>query len=156
MPTPDFVLELRKKIGHDLMWSPGVAGVVINEAGEVLLCRRADNGEWTTITGMLDPGEHPVDGLLREIEEETAVQARVERLIEVSTTDVVTFANGDRSQFLTLAFRCAYVGGQAMVNDDESADVAWFAPEDLPPMRPAHTRRVAVALGKEPLPDYLR
>ena len=31
MPTPEFVLELRKKIGHDLLWLNGVTGCEIKE-----------------------------------------------------------------------------------------------------------------------------
>ncbi|MFF3039463.1 NUDIX hydrolase, partial [Arthrobacter citreus] len=118
MPTPDFILSLREKVGHDLLWLPGVAAVVFNPAGEVLLCRRADNGRWTLITGILEPGEEPGPGLLREVEEETGVQARLEHLIHVGTTDPIMFPNRDRCQFLNLVFRCAWVAGTARVNDD--------------------------------------
>ena len=31
MPTPEFVLELRKKIGHDLLWLNGVTGCVLDD-----------------------------------------------------------------------------------------------------------------------------
>ena len=67
MPTPDFVIELRKKIGHDLLWLPGVTGLVIDDAQRVLLVRRADNHRWTLVTGFLDPGEQPAAGIVREI-----------------------------------------------------------------------------------------
>ena len=33
MPTPEFILELRKKVGHDLLWLMGVSGYVEDEAG---------------------------------------------------------------------------------------------------------------------------
>ena len=33
MPTPEFVLELRKKIGHDLLWLNGVTGCVLDDRG---------------------------------------------------------------------------------------------------------------------------
>ncbi|MER2136827.1 MAG: NUDIX domain-containing protein, partial [Arthrobacter sp.] len=108
MPTPDFILSLREKVGHELLWLPGVAAVVFNPEGEVLLCRRADNGRWTLITGILEPGEEPGPGLLREVEEETGVQARLEHLIHVGTTDPIMFPNQDRCQFLNLVFRCAW------------------------------------------------
>ena len=55
MPAPDYVLKLREKIGHDPLWLPGVRGVVVNDAGEILLGRRADNGNWALITGILEP-----------------------------------------------------------------------------------------------------
>ena len=32
-----------------------------------LLARRADNGAWSPVTGIIDPGEHPGDAALREL-----------------------------------------------------------------------------------------
>lgn len=154
MPTPDFVLSLRQKIGHELLWLPGVAAVVFNEAAEVLLCRRADNGRWTIITGMLDPGEEPGPGLLREVEEETGVQARLEHLIHVGATDPVTFPNQDRCQFLNLVFRCAYVTGTARVNDDESSDVRWFALDALPELNAGHRMLIELARTSTGVPVF--
>ena len=54
-PVPDFVLALRDKIGHDPLWLPCVTAVV-RRADQVLLVRRADNGHWTPVTGIPDPG----------------------------------------------------------------------------------------------------
>ena len=45
MPTPEYVLALRAGVGHDLLWLPGVTAVVLR-GDDVLLVRRADNGEW--------------------------------------------------------------------------------------------------------------
>jgi 8-oxo-dGTP pyrophosphatase MutT (NUDIX family) len=58
MATPDFVLALREKIGHDELWLPGVTAVVLR-GSEVLLVRRADSGAWTPVTGIVDLGEEP-------------------------------------------------------------------------------------------------
>ena len=41
MPTPDFVLALRRVVGHDPLWLPGVCGVVFDDAGRVLEFVRA-------------------------------------------------------------------------------------------------------------------
>ena len=58
MSTPEFILSLREKIGHDPLWLPGVKAVVLRaEDSEVLLVRRADNGRWTVPAGIPDPGE---------------------------------------------------------------------------------------------------
>ncbi|WP_312180098.1 NUDIX domain-containing protein [Arthrobacter sp.] len=154
MPTPDFILSLREKVGHDLLWVPGVAAVVFNQASEVLLCRRADNGRWTIITGILEPGEEPGPGLLREVEEETGVQAKLEHLIHVGTTDPVTFPNLDRCQFLNLAFSCSYVAGTARVNDDESSDVAWFALDALPELNTRHRMLIDLARTSTGVPVF--
>jgi hypothetical protein len=48
------VLELRKKVGHAPLWLTGVTAVVFR-GDDVLLVRRADNAEWTPVTGIIDP-----------------------------------------------------------------------------------------------------
>ena len=44
MATPEFIVSLRQRIGHDMLWLPGVSIVVVDEAARILLGRRADNG----------------------------------------------------------------------------------------------------------------
>lgn len=156
MPTPDFVLRLREKIGHDLLWLPGVTAVVLDDRNRVLLGRRADNGHWTLITGILDPGEQPAVGVVREVLEETGVVAVVEHLAEVYAGGPMEFVNGDRAQFLTLNFRCRYVSGEARVNDDESAEVGWFGLDELPELTDYHRARLKSALGATGVPDFVR
>ena len=138
MPTPDFIIELRKKIGHDLLWLPGVTGLVIDDAQRVLLVRRADNRRWTLITGCLEPGEQPAAGIVREILEETGVTASVLRVLAVEATNQATHANGDQTVFMDVAFVCAPTAGTAHVNDDESIDVGWFPIAELPDLPERH------------------
>lgn len=141
MATPDFILALRKKIGHDELWLPSVTGLVLDDRDRVLCVQRRDNGRWTLVTGILDPGEEPAAGVRREIQEETAVHARVERVLGIGVSGPVTFDNGDRSIFLDTALLCRAVSGEAKVNDDESVDVRWFALADLPEL-PARQDRI--------------
>jgi ADP-ribose pyrophosphatase YjhB (NUDIX family) len=154
MPIPQFVLELRAKIGHDLLWLPGVTAVVFDDDGRVLLVRRADNGRWTLVTGCLEPGEQPAAGAVREIEEETAVVAEVERVLAVESLPVTDYDNGDRAGFLDVAFRCRAVSGQARVNDDESVDVGWFGLGDLPDLPERHLQCIQDALSDSTEPRF--
>lgn len=82
MPTPEYILSLREKIGHDLLWLPGATAVVLHE-GRILLGRRADNGNWAPITGIVDPGEEPAAAAVRECLEEAGVVCEVEGLAGV-------------------------------------------------------------------------
>ncbi|WP_026819246.1 NUDIX hydrolase [Arthrobacter castelli] len=149
MPTPDFVVELRQKIGNDLLWLPGAIGVVFDADGRVLLGKRSDNGKWTLISGMLEPGEQPAQGLAREVLEETGVSVEVETLIDVRADRPVEFGNGDKVQFLSLTFRCRAVGGRAQVGDDESVEVGWFWMDELPDLPPHHLDRLQIAVENE-------
>ncbi|MCB5280826.1 hypothetical protein [Arthrobacter sp. ES1] len=37
MATPDFILKLRGRIGHESLWIPGARAVVFDDDGRVLL-----------------------------------------------------------------------------------------------------------------------
>ena len=120
MAVPDFIQQLRRSIGHDLLWLPGCTAVVLHE-GKVLLGRRADNGNWGLITGIVEPGEDPGVAARRECLEETGVEITVDALVRVKAGGVVEFPNGDRCQFLDHTFLCSYVGGDARVRNRHDA-----------------------------------
>jgi ADP-ribose pyrophosphatase YjhB (NUDIX family) len=155
MPTPDFVLELREKIGHDLLWLPGVTAVVLDADDRVLLVRRADDGQWTLVAGMLEPGEQPAVGIVREILEETGVEAEIERLVSIEAMEPSAYPNGDRVQYLDLAFRCRPLRGEARVNDDESSEVGWFDLDSMPDLPPREARCLTRALQPDAAPWFV-
>lgn len=132
MAIPAFVTRLREGVGTDLLWLPGVSGVVLDEEGRVLLGRRADNGRWAVLSGILEPGEQPAAGLAREVLEESGVQVEVLALTSVLTGEPVHYPNGDRAQYLDLCFWCRPLAGEAHVADDESLEMAWFPTDALP------------------------
>jgi len=149
MPVPPFVLALRERIGHDMLWLPGVTAVVLREDGprpRLLLVRRADTGEWAPVTGIVDPGEEPAVAAVREVLEEADVVATAQRLAFVSVVGPVTYDNGDESQYLDLTFRCRWESGDPFPADGENTEAGWFDLEDLPPMSASLSARVAAAL----------
>ena len=160
MTVPDFILELRRGIGHDLLWLPGVTAVVRRDARpgtgagtEVLLVRRSDDGTWTPVTGIVDPAEEPAVAAAREAREEAGVVITVDRLARVGVTDEVVYPNGDRTVYLDLTFACTWRSGEAHVADDESTEVRWCTPAELdtlePPMLPVMRERIEAALADE-------
>ena len=150
MTTPDFIRDLRASAGHQLLWLPGVTAVVFDDEGRVLLGRRSDNGRWSLVGGITEPGEQPAACAMREVEEETAVQCVVERLVLVQALKPVTYDNGDVCQFMDITFRCRAVGGEARVNDDESLEVGWFEVDALPDIKEFGQTRVKQAMSDAP------
>lgn len=149
MPIPPYVVHLRSMIGTELLWMPGITAVVLRArpegVDEVLLVKRSDNGRWTPVTGIVDPGEDPHVTAVREVEEEACVVAEVERLVWVAASGVVTHVNGDLGQYLDHTFRCRWVAGDPRPGDDESTDARWFPLDGLPSMSDLHRERIAVA-----------
>ncbi|MEV4810859.1 NUDIX hydrolase [Micromonospora avicenniae] len=140
MGTPDYILRMRKHIGHDLLWLPSVSAVVRNDVGELLLGKRTDDGRWSVVSGIVEPGEQPATAVAREVREETGLDVEPIRLSSV-VSHPHTYPNGDRCEYLNLGFECRLLGGDARVNDDESEAVEWFAPDRLPELD-AHARLV--------------
>jgi 8-oxo-dGTP diphosphatase len=158
MAISEYLRDLRAKIGHDLLLTPGVAAVIINEAGEVLLQRRSDNGEWGLPGGAMEPGEEPAETLVREIREETALEVVPERIVGVySGSDFrVRYDNGDEAMIVSITFACRPLAGEPRVNDDESLEIRYFAPGALPSMEPRHLMRIEDALRNDPRARFRR
>src|SRR5689334_4694735 len=131
MPIPEFITEIRALVGQHPLWLPGVTAVVRRE-DEILLVQRSDNGAWTPVTGIPDPGEEPAAAAVREVREETGVTARVDRLASTGVHGPITHANGDIATYLDLTFACTWLAGEPYVADDESRAVAWVRRVDLP------------------------
>lgn len=148
-PIPDFIVDIRTMIGHHPLWLPGVTAVITRGDDHVLLVKRADNGEWTPVTGIVDPGEEPAVAAAREALEEAGVVISVDRLASTAVLDEVTYANGDRASYLDLTFACTWISGTAYVADDESTDVRWWPIADLPEMSEHMRARLAAGLSEE-------
>ena len=63
--------------------SVSVAGIVVNNADQVLVVQRRDNGHWEPPGGVLELDEQFEEGVHREVREETGMDVRVERLTGV-------------------------------------------------------------------------
>ena len=157
MPTPDFVLSLRSRIGTDPLWLTGVTAVVTRGSGddqELLVVRRADNGAFTPVTGIVDPGEEPAVAAEREVLEEADVVAVAERLAWVQVLPEMTYANGDRAQYLDHTFRFRWVSGEPTPGDEENTHAAFFALDALPPMSSEMRGRIERALQPDGPADF--
>ncbi len=148
MPIPDFIVELRRAVGTAALWLPGVTAVTIRDRN-VLLVKRADNGAWTAVTGIVEPGENPADCAAREVSEETGVSARATRLAWVHVTRPTVHANGDRAQYLDHVFRMQWLSGEPFAADDECTEAAWFDLDELPPMTENMRRRITLSVSDD-------
>jgi 8-oxo-dGTP pyrophosphatase MutT (NUDIX family) len=149
MPIPEFIVELRRRVGHAPLWLIGITAVVICDK-QVLLVRRSDNQAWTPVTGIVEPGENPADCAVREVFEEAGVHATARRLAWVHVTRPVVHANGDHAQYLDHVFAMEWVSGDPFPADDESLEARWFDVAELPDMSDDMRRRIRHAKDDEP------
>jgi len=148
VPIPEFIVELRRAVGDAPLWLAGITAVTVRDQ-KVLLVKRSDNGAWTAVTGILEPGENPADGAAREVLEETGVSARATRLAWVHVTQPTVHANGDQAQYLNHVFRMEWLSGEPFAADDESTEAAWFDLDQLPPMTANMQRRIALCVSDD-------
>jgi 8-oxo-dGTP pyrophosphatase MutT (NUDIX family) len=149
MPIPEFIVELRRYVGHAPLWLIGITAVVIRDQ-QVLLVQRADNQAWTPVTGIVEPGENPADCAVREVFEEAGIQVVARRLAWVHVTRPIVHANGDHAQYLDHVFRMNWVGGEPFPADDESLCAQWFDLAEVPHMSADMRRRIELAIDESP------
>lgn len=136
MATPQFILDLRTRIGHDPLWLMGVTACIINSKHELLLAKRADTNQWALIYGIIEPGEEAADCAVRETLEETCVPCTIDALVALTSSPrMITYVNGDQAQYMDHMFIGHATDEQAAlarVGDGENTAVGWFAQEALP------------------------
>ncbi len=110
----------------------GVGGIVI-ENGLVLLIRRGTPpmcGEWSIPGGKLEAGETLVEGVQRELLEETHLQVRVLDFIEVFERIFTDSYGGVEYHFVVLDYFCERAAGDIRAGGDV-LDVRWVTEEGL-------------------------
>jgi 8-oxo-dGTP pyrophosphatase MutT (NUDIX family) len=116
------------------MIRPGVAAVIFDAAGRVLLHHRRVGDGWAPPSGAVEPGEAVPAALVREVREETGLTVHAEGLIGVYSDpayQVVAYPDGRRIHFVTCLFRCR-ASSSAVRGNDEGRAWEWFAPDALP------------------------
>ncbi|MEZ4620766.1 MAG: NUDIX hydrolase N-terminal domain-containing protein [Caldilineaceae bacterium] len=125
--------------------SPVVTGAaaVINQTGQLLLMRRADNGLWVMPGGQLEVGESPAAGVVRETLEETGIRCVPKVLSGVYDSRI--WDQGSVQHVYRFTFLCAPISEQAEPpsHAHETLEIGWFAADDFPTdLHPAHLKRI--------------
>lgn len=119
--------------------SVSVAAVVVDDHDRALLIRRRDNGHWEPPGGVLELDEDIIEGLRREVAEETGLQVEPSALTGV-------YKNMTRG-IVALVFRCRHTGGRASTAS-ETAEIRWATREEVTDLAdPAYAVRILDALG---------
>ncbi len=107
------------------------AAVLVEEAGRLLLVRRVNEpfrGLGTLPAGFVDAGEDPARAAERECLEETGLQVRVTKVL-----DVFAGREHPRGADFVIVYLAEVRGGALQAGDDADR-VEWFSRSALPPL----------------------
>jgi ADP-ribose pyrophosphatase YjhB (NUDIX family) len=137
--------------------------VCVDASSGLLLCRLSDiterPGWWTLPGGGIDFGEHPEEGALRELHEETGLVGKIVGLLAVDSLrrtlraterDRLGFADGAQCDYhsVRIVYRTEIIGGDLRDETDESTDMAaWFTHEDAATLPLVELGRLGVELA---------
>ena len=115
-----------------------VVGVIRNEKGEILLARRhqpelkSAHGKWEFPGGGIEFRETPEDALIREIREETGVNAEIVRLLPKIFSETQEQKDGSEWQILICTYECEILSGELKAGlQEEIAELKFFSTKEI-------------------------
>ncbi|MFF2890099.1 NUDIX hydrolase [Paenibacillus sp. NPDC057967] len=107
-------------------------GIVEDGKGNILLVKAHDDG-WVYPGGITEVGENLIDGVIREIKEESGIDATVSHLVSViSNTAIHKWYDGvtDVPTKVMFDFVCIAAGGE-LATSDETSECKWVPKENV-------------------------
>lgn len=107
---------------------------IIRQDEKILLCRISarvpgSKGKWTLPGGGIEFGESPEQAMVREVYEETGLQARA---LGVAGIDSIVVSNTDNIRHgIRIIYHAGYESGELVFEQDGSTDKCeWFSQEE--------------------------
>lgn len=116
----------------------GVAGVVINSSGQVLIVEHVFHPElpWGLPGGWIGRNEKPEHAIIRELGEELQLQATVQDVLFLEKND---------TNHIDIAYYCEASNNVGDLSY-ELLNYRWIAPDELPSLKSFHQKAIEMAL----------
>jgi len=133
---------------------PSVNVVIENDAGEILMIQRSDNGNWAVPGGAIDLGESMSQAAVRETREETGIDCEILDVIGIYTDPkhiIFYTSNGEARQEFSILLRGRATGG-VLTTSSESTKVRWVPRAEISGLQMDRSmqRRIAHYLAPSP------
>ncbi len=143
LPPEEVRQRLSKELGY-ITPKVGANGAIFDEEGRILLVRRADDGTWCLPGGWVDPNETPAQAAVREIKEETGLDARMVQLVNVFTR--LPDARSGPHTAVAVVYLCEVTGGMLQISH-ESLEARYWHVREVPAWHEMHRSYALDALG---------
>ena len=132
----DYILDLRKTVGHRCLLQVGASVILEDRQGRILLEKRTDNGLWGYPGGGTELDERVEDAAQRELFEETGLTAGEMTLFGVFSGPEThyVYPNGDEVSNVDVVFLCRNWTGTIRPQEEEVSEIRFFSAADLPPV----------------------
>ncbi len=143
-------MDLRKIVGHQTILQCAASIIVVNEKGQLLLGKRADNHKWGYSGGSVEIDEKVEDCAKRELYEEMGLIAEEIEFFMVNSGPEVhyIYPNGDEVSNIEIIYLCHKYHGEIRLQEEEMEELRFWNAEDIdleeisPPIRPVLKRYI--------------
>ena len=134
-----------------------VTNFVLDDAGRLLVIRRADNQRHAIPGGRHELGESMAEAAIRETVEETGITVEITGLVGIYSdpAHVIAYRDGKVRQEFSICFRGRPVSGEPRISD-ESTEVRWVDRGELDQLNLERHMRLRIEHGfaNRPEPYY--
>jgi ADP-ribose pyrophosphatase YjhB (NUDIX family) len=127
----DYIQYLRGMVGNKPAIFVAAVVLIMDASNRLLLQRRADDGTWGLVGGIMNLGETVEEAARREVLEETGLTVGEVKLFGVFSFEH-TYPGGNRAQTVSVVYTSDDIQGKPEVNDAEGLELRYFALGALP------------------------
>ena len=130
----NYIMELRKIVGHRPLLQVGASVIVEDEQGRILLQLRRDNHCWGYAGGSVELDEKVEDAAKRELFEETGLVAETLELFGIFSGKEThyIYPNGDEVSNVEIVYICKKYSGVLKCQAGEVDYLQFFSHNDIP------------------------
>ena len=133
MAISPYIERLRRLVGTERLLLPSITVVIRDDEGRVLLVRERSSGQWGTVGGLVEIGEHPAEAAVREAKEEAGVDVALTGILTAvgGPRYEVVYPNGDRTAYVAVVYGASVVAGEPVHDGDETTGAGWFTLDEV-------------------------
>lgn len=146
--SPTFIISKMSYLtmaDEHLQATVSVRAIVIEPRGRLLILQRSTDSEWELPGGRLAPDEDPMQGLERELAEETGLSVEIDDIVAANS-----WVNDDNQDRFAVHYRC-YAPQEELTLSNEHGDAQWITRSDTDKLL-SEPQMAAVRAATGPIP----